>query len=179
MAHIIPISADILYSRPEADEKRAEEELRKERQGFNRKIIVLDDDPTGTQTVHDIPVYTDWSLETIEEIFQIPDDMVFILTNSRSFSRAYTKEVHKKIAENIACAAKRAKKAGRLYAAGTFSTGNRTIKRCFKPKDRSEFSWRNYLSVFSRGRTIYHKQHSLCPRRGTAASCRTDGICKR
>lgn len=107
MEHIIPISADVLYSWPEENEKRAEEELKKERQGFNRKIIVLDDDPTGTQTVHDVPVYTDWSLETVEEIFQLPDNMVFILTNSRSFSRAYTKEVHKKIAENIACIAKR------------------------------------------------------------------------
>lgn len=29
------------------------------------KIVVLDDDPTGVQTVHDVNVYTDWSFESI------------------------------------------------------------------------------------------------------------------
>ncbi|GAI77292.1 unnamed protein product, partial [marine sediment metagenome] len=28
---------------------------------IKRKIIVLDDDPTGIQTVHSIPVYTSWA----------------------------------------------------------------------------------------------------------------------
>ena len=31
----------------------------------NHKLVVLDVDPTGVQTVHDIYVYTDWSLENI------------------------------------------------------------------------------------------------------------------
>ncbi len=26
-----------------------------------RTLVVLDDDPTGTQTVHDVPVLTEWS----------------------------------------------------------------------------------------------------------------------
>ena len=25
------------------------------------KVVVLDDDPTGTQTVHNVPVLTEWS----------------------------------------------------------------------------------------------------------------------
>jgi hypothetical protein len=36
----------------------------------NRKIIVLDDDPTGTQTVHDVPVYTSWEQIDINNAFE-------------------------------------------------------------------------------------------------------------
>lgn len=96
----------LLAAYPHVDEKRADELLLKEREGFHKKIIVLDDDPTGTQTVHDVPVFTDWSQETMEEIFSLEDPMVFILTNSRSFSTAYTKEAHREIAANIARASK-------------------------------------------------------------------------
>ena len=29
------------------------------------KVVVLDDDPTGTQTIHDIPVLTEWPIEAL------------------------------------------------------------------------------------------------------------------
>lgn len=73
----------------------------KEINKFNRKIIVLDDDPTGIQTVHNVFVYTDWSYETIKKAFEEKENMFFILTNSRSFTREKTYNVHKEIAENI------------------------------------------------------------------------------
>ena len=43
--------------------------LKDELADLNKKIIVLDDDPTGVQTVHSISVYTDWSVESIEKGF--------------------------------------------------------------------------------------------------------------
>jgi uncharacterized protein YgbK (DUF1537 family) len=46
--------------------------------------IVLDDDPTGTQTVHDIPVYTRWSQTLILEELSKKTSLFYILTNSRS-----------------------------------------------------------------------------------------------
>ena len=49
---------------------------------FKYKIIVLDDDPTGTQTVKDLPVYTEWSQELIEDGFKQDNAMFYILTNS-------------------------------------------------------------------------------------------------
>lgn len=70
--------------------------------GFDRKIIVLDDDPTGVQTVHGVSVYTEWSKETIEQGFRGPDSMFFILTNSRSFQREETEHVHRVIGHTIA-----------------------------------------------------------------------------
>lgn len=58
-------------------------EICTELQGNPRTIVILDDDPTGTQTVHNVPVITQWSEEVIEsEILSSP--VFFILTNSRS-----------------------------------------------------------------------------------------------
>ena len=73
---------------------------------FNAKIIVLDDDPTGVQTVHDVYVYTDWEEETIRRGFLDENRMFFILTNSRSFSARHTAAVHADIARRICTVAK-------------------------------------------------------------------------
>lgn len=53
----------------------------------SQKIVVLDDDPTGTQTVHGLPVLTTWSVQTLREALQEPGPGFFILTNSRSLER--------------------------------------------------------------------------------------------
>ena len=47
-------------------------------------VIVLDDDPTGTQTVHDIPVLTNWNLQAIINEFERRTPLFYLLTNSRS-----------------------------------------------------------------------------------------------
>ncbi|MBU1823074.1 MAG: hypothetical protein KKG00_16425 [Bacteroidetes bacterium] len=52
----------------------------------NTVIVVLDDDPTGTQTVHDVPVLTTWEEDTLEEMFRTDTPLFYILTNSRAFS---------------------------------------------------------------------------------------------
>ena len=68
---------------------------------FPCKIIVLDDDPTGVQTVHDISVYTDWEEDSIRKGFLEEGNMFFILTNSRSFSGEKTEKVHREIARRV------------------------------------------------------------------------------
>lgn len=73
------------------------EELRQ----FNSKIIVLDDDPTGVQTVHGVSVYTDWTTESIEAGFAEEQSMFFILTNSRGFTREETRRAHEEIATTV------------------------------------------------------------------------------
>lgn len=60
-----------------------QEEIRAELAKRNTCIVVLDDDPTGTQTVNNVPVITQWTEEVIEaELLKSP--LFFILTNSRS-----------------------------------------------------------------------------------------------
>jgi Uncharacterized protein conserved in bacteria len=67
----------------------------------NKKIVVLDDDPTGVQTVHDVFVYTDWSRESILKGFEDKNPIFFVLTNSRGFTEEQTTKVHREIAENV------------------------------------------------------------------------------
>ena len=60
-----------------------EAEIRAELAKNQKSIVILDDDPTGTQTVYDVPVITEWTEEILEkELLSSP--VFFILTNSRS-----------------------------------------------------------------------------------------------
>ena len=47
-------------------------------------VVALDDDPTGTQTVRDVPVLTKWSAEGLRTLLDGADPLAFLLTNSRS-----------------------------------------------------------------------------------------------
>lgn len=49
-----------------------------------RTLIVLDDDPTGTQSVTELPVLTDWSVESVEWALQQQRPAIYVMTNSRS-----------------------------------------------------------------------------------------------
>ena len=68
---------------------------------LNKKIIVLDDDPTGVQTVHDVSVYTNWQNDTMLQAFLEPGALIFIMTNSRSFTAQQTQEAHAEMAQAI------------------------------------------------------------------------------
>lgn len=43
------------------------------------KVIVLDDDPTGTQTVRDVAVLTVWDMDTLVREMQSAGDLFFML----------------------------------------------------------------------------------------------------
>jgi hydroxypyruvate isomerase/uncharacterized protein YgbK (DUF1537 family) len=70
-----------------------------------QKIVVLDDDPTGTQTVYGVPVLTEWSLPSLTQLFVEPGAVAYILTNSRSVPADKAREMNRSIAENLALAA--------------------------------------------------------------------------
>lgn len=67
--------------------------------------VVLDDDPTGVQTVHDLPVYTDWSRETLRAAFAEKVPMFYILTNSRGLTGEETAALHRELMDNLCEAA--------------------------------------------------------------------------
>lgn len=101
------LSIEVLDVKSHVVEADIERMLEEQRHNFQRKIIVLDDDPTGTQTVHGVYVYTKWTEDTILEAFKAEGVLFYILTNSRSFSEERTRSVHKEIAENIVRVSKR------------------------------------------------------------------------
>lgn len=98
--------ADILNSYKKVDEEYVDKLLNEEIAKSNKKIVVLDDDPTGVQTVHDVSVYTDWSKENLRKGFQEKNKLFYVLTNSRGFTLEQTQKAHYEMAKNIAEVAK-------------------------------------------------------------------------
>ena len=66
-----------------------------------RKIVVLDDDPTGTQTVHGVPVLTTWSVEALVRELESSTRAFYILTNSRSLTASAAAKLAGEIGENL------------------------------------------------------------------------------
>jgi len=64
-------------------------------------IVVLDDDPTGTQTVHDVPVLTKWKLSTVIDEFERETALFYLLTNSRSLPMTHAIDLALEIGANI------------------------------------------------------------------------------
>lgn len=65
------------------------------------KIIVLDDDPTGVQTVHGVSVYTSWEEESIRQGFSEENKCFYILTNSRALTGEESRKQHQDIVARI------------------------------------------------------------------------------
>lgn len=95
------IHADALINLHKADDGEVERLLAEEIRANPCKIIVLDDDPTGVQTVHDLYVYTDWTVEHICDGLLGENKLFFILTNSRGLLPDETTEIHREIVQNI------------------------------------------------------------------------------
>ncbi|KAM0330221.1 hypothetical protein ACHAQA_004396 [Verticillium albo-atrum] len=73
-------------------------------------LVVLDDDPTGTQTCHDIDVLMVWDVETLQRQFEQEARGFFILTNSRALPGPEARGLILEICENVKEAAQRSGK---------------------------------------------------------------------
>lgn len=72
---------------------------------LDKTCIVIDDDPTGNQTVYDIPLLTNWDVKTLaSEMEHSPT--FFLLTNSRSLSAEKSTQTYETIGSNIREASK-------------------------------------------------------------------------
>lgn len=70
------------------------------------RLAVLDDDPTGTQTCHNISVLTVWDIQTLVEEFEQPSPGFFILTNSRALPPTEAEALTGDICRKVLTAAK-------------------------------------------------------------------------
>ena len=105
MIKTLPIS--VLQTVPVMNEAAVDALLAKELAAMEQTVVVLDDDPTGVQTVHGVYVYTDWSEETLTEALGEGTRMFFVLTNSRGMTTAETAKVHEDISRNLAAASEK------------------------------------------------------------------------
>ena len=65
------------------------------------KIIVIDDDPTGSQTVHSCLLLTSWDVETLIDALDDASPLFFVLSNTRSMDAAQAAAVTRDICRNL------------------------------------------------------------------------------
>lgn len=83
-----------------------------------RTLVVLDDDPTGTQTVRDVAVVTTWDVPTLRAELAAAPTCFYVLTNSRSLTPTASRALHRELADNLRAAAALA---GRAFAVASRS----------------------------------------------------------
>jgi len=65
------------------------------------KIIVLDDDPTGSQTVHSCLLLTRWDAATLQQALLDDAPLFFVLTNTRGMDAARAAAVTGEVCDNL------------------------------------------------------------------------------
>jgi uncharacterized protein YgbK (DUF1537 family) len=65
------------------------------------KIIVLDDDPTGSQTVHSCLLLTSWDKETLRLGLRDKSPIFFVLTNTRALPSEQAASVTRAVCQNL------------------------------------------------------------------------------
>ncbi len=80
-------------------------EVRARIRACKRKLVVLDDDPTGGQTVHSLRELLAWDADLLARELKNDTSTLFVLTNTRSVARAVAAERVAQLAEDLATAA--------------------------------------------------------------------------
>jgi uncharacterized protein YgbK (DUF1537 family) len=65
------------------------------------KIIVLDDDPTGSQTVHSCQLLTRWDAPTLQAALLDASPLFFVLTNTRGMDASRAAAVTREVCQNM------------------------------------------------------------------------------
>lgn len=65
------------------------------------KIVVLDDDPTGSQTVHSCLLLMRWDVETLRLGLRDASPILFILTNTRALTPERAEAVTREVCQNL------------------------------------------------------------------------------
>lgn len=68
------------------------------------KIIVLDDDPTGSQTVHSCLLLLKWDVETLRVGLRDSSPIFFVLTNTRALTPTAAETVTREVCRNLKAA---------------------------------------------------------------------------
>src|SRR5215211_7429955 len=86
------------------------------RHGRDRTLVVLDDDPTGTQTVRGVQVLIDPSIDDLAGALRDRPRVVFVLTNSRSLPEDGAVALARRLGRRIRAAARRSGRAVSLVS---------------------------------------------------------------
>ena len=109
MREPLPAATEVLAGlpAPRPDDEQLRESIRAVRADDRLLLGVLDDDPTGSQAVHDVQVVTVLDEEAYGAAFAGPAGTCFVLTNSRSLDEPAAAEVNERAARGLVAAAGR------------------------------------------------------------------------
>jgi uncharacterized protein YgbK (DUF1537 family) len=105
----VPLEADILAAFPaelHIPAERVASAVAASAATSPRVLVVLDDDPTGTQSVADLPVLTRWEVEDFTWALHQGKAAVYVLTNTRSLDPAEAAARNEEIVRNALAAAR-------------------------------------------------------------------------
>jgi len=99
--------------------------------GPGLKIVVIDDDPTGSQTVHGCPLLLRWDAETLAAGLAHPSPLLFLLANTRALAPAEAADRVRQICRALRPALERAMAAGTIGSWLVVSRGDSTLRGHF------------------------------------------------
>jgi uncharacterized protein YgbK (DUF1537 family) len=79
----------------------AREEIRKSLIASGKRLVVIDDDPTGMQTIHGVSVFMNWSVDVLRKAIASGAPVFFVSTNSRSLSAKETQGLSFEVGRNL------------------------------------------------------------------------------
>ena len=79
----------------------ARERIAEDNRRAGRRIGVLDDDPTGAQSVHDVQVVTVYDQAEYRSALTSPGAVCFVLTNSRSLDEVEARTLNHRVAADL------------------------------------------------------------------------------
>ena len=83
---------------PEPNEDSLFGEIRQAVIKSKHKLVVIDDDPTGTQTVHNVELLTTWNSSLLTAALRADSHLFYLLTNSRSMPQSNAARLNHDIA---------------------------------------------------------------------------------
>jgi uncharacterized protein YgbK (DUF1537 family) len=95
------------------------------------KIVVIDDDPTGSQTVHGCPLLLRWDPATLDAGLAHPSPLLFLLANTRALGPSEARSRMRELAAELDQALVRARERGLLDDWLLVSRGDSTLRGHF------------------------------------------------
>ena len=95
------------------------------------KVIVFDDDPTGSQTVHSAPLLLRWDAPTLAAGLRHPSPLLFLLANTRALDPGEARQRVGEICRALVPALEEARQAGLIDRWIAVSRGDSTLRGHF------------------------------------------------
>jgi uncharacterized protein YgbK (DUF1537 family) len=162
---------------PEPDATSLFVEIQREVAASKRKLVVIDDDPTGTQTVHDVELLTTWNSAMLAEVLQEKGQLFYLLTNSRSMPESDAVQLNQETARQLVAASQATRTAFAVASRsdstlrGHYPAEIFALERGLSASARSHFDGHLLVpAFFEGGRYTINDMHYVATPSATAAT---------